>query len=192
MDGVFCIINIQMIRKYIFGIAVVLFFLIVPPTIYLLDYSQSATLDSNDEVIYTLPYPGILPDHPLYFIKVVRDKLLQLKTRDNLKKAKLYLLLSDKRAAMAEALAKKGKDSLAITTFSKGEKYFLKIPDLVKNSKKQGTSPESDFVNNLKLSNAKHREIAKSFLNELPQGQNEEINQLLELNSQIFKSLQSF
>lgn len=181
----------QMIKKYIFGIAVLLFFLIVPPTIYLLDYSQSATLGSNDEVIYTLPYPGILPDHPLYFIKIVRDKLLQVKTRDNLKKAKLYLLLSDKRIAMAEALAKKGKDSLAITTFSKGEKYFLKIPDLVKNSKKQGISPESDFVNNLKLSNAKHREIGKSFLKELPQGQNEEINQLLELNSKIYKSLQS-
>ena len=190
MDGGFCIINMKMIKKYILGIAVVLFFLFVPPTIYLLDYSQSPTLGS-EEVLYTLPYPGILPDHPLYFVKVVRDKLLQVKTRDNLKKAKLYLLLSDKSIAMADALAKKGKDSLAITTFSKGEKYFLKIPDLVKNSKKQGTSPESDFVNNLKLSNTKHREIAQSFLQELPQGQSEEINQLLELNSTIFRSLQS-
>jgi hypothetical protein len=49
----------------------------------------------------------------------------------NVKKANIYLLFSDKRAAMSVALLKKGKNQLAIDTFSKGEKYFLKIPDLL-------------------------------------------------------------
>lgn len=83
---------------------------------------------TSEKVVYELPYPGILPDNPLYFVKIVRDRIIEFLTRDNIKKAQLYLLFSDKRAASALVLVQNGKNSLAITTLSKGEKYFDQIP----------------------------------------------------------------
>jgi hypothetical protein len=178
-----------MIKKYLIPIVFIFILLFVPPTIYFLDYSQ--TIDQIQEKIsYHLPYPGILPDHPLYFIKGIRDQLLQFKTRENIKKAELYLLLSDKRVSMSIELSKKGKDKLAITTFSNAEKYFSYIPDLIINSKKQGVGPQSDFLNTLKLSSDKHREVAETLMKELPQGSSESINQILKLNSDTRKRLE--
>ena len=178
-----------MFRKILVPLVFVFVFLVIPPAIYLLDYSQTFTMQ-QEKISYTLPYPGILPDHPLYFIKAIRDQLLQMRTRDNIKKAEVYLLLSDKRVAMTLSLAKKGKDKLAITTFSKGEKYFSYIPKLLSDSKKQGVSAQSDFVNTLKLSNSKHREVAETLLKELPQGQNEAIGQILKMNAEIKTELE--
>jgi hypothetical protein len=178
-----------MIKKILIPIIFIFVLLFIPPTIYFLDYSQ--TIDqSREKVPYNLPYPGILPDHPLYFIKVIRDQVLQFKTRENINKAELYLLLSDKRVSMAIALAKKGKDQLAITTFSKAEKYFSYIPELVDTSKKQGVGPQSDFLNTLKLSSDKHREVTEMLMKELPQGSSESMNQILKLNSDTRKKLE--
>jgi len=145
---------------------------------------------SEQEVIYNLPYPGILPDNPLYTFKIVRDRVMEMMTRDYLKKAELYLLFSDKRAAMAMGLADNGKDKLAVSTLSKGEKYFEKIPDILKTSKKQGVSPSNDLINRLKLSNSKHREITQDLLKKLPQGQDDAINQILNLNDKIRAALE--
>ena len=164
------------------------FFLLIPPTFYFLQ-SQQVNLN-QDKIEYNLPYPGILPDHPLFFFKKVRDKILELTTRDNLKKAELYLLFSDKRIAMAMVLLKNGKDKYALTAFKQGEDYFLKIPKLLEMSKKQGVSASSDFIQRLKLSNAKHKEVGQTLLKDLPQGQNEIINEALIINEEIKKTIE--
>jgi len=178
-----------MLKKALVSIILLLSILIIPAGVYILGYSQVSNLTS-EKVIYELPYPGILPDSPLYPVKIIRDRILEFATRDNIKKAELYLLFSDKRIAMAFALAKKGKSSLAITTLSKAEKYFLKIPSLLVNSKKQGVSPSSEFVQKLKLSNAKHKEIAESLFRELPQGETSAMTEIINLNWQINKELE--
>lgn len=177
-----------MLKKGLLIFFLLLLLLTIAPAIYFLDSSQSGVLSST-KVAYDLPYPGILPDHPLYVVKIVRDRIMEFVTRDNNKKAELYLLLSDKRTAMATELAKKGKDMMALSTLSKAEKYFLKIPSLLRDSKKQGTSPSSEFVQRLRLSNAKHKETAELLLKELPQGSSEIVNQILRLNDEIRKEL---
>lgn len=168
--------------------AIVLFIL---PVFYLVDYSQQISL-TQEKIQYDLPYPGILPDHPLYVFKTARDKILEFFTRDNIKKAELYLLFSDKRVKMSQELAKKGKSKLAISTFSKAEKYFLSIPDLLKSSKEQGVSPNQDFINKLKLSNEKHTEILDQLVEDLPQGEQEGLAEIQSLNKQVTDELRSF
>ena len=165
-----------------------LLFFLFTPTLIFLD-SQEVNL-SQDKIEYNLPYPGILPDHPLFFLKKIRDKWLELVTRDSHKKAELYLLFSDKRSAMATALAKSGKDKYALTAFREGEQYFLKIPSLLETAKEQGISPSSDFILRLKLSNEKHKEIGNTLLKDLPQGQSEGLNESLELNQEIKDKLE--
>lgn len=177
-----------MIKKALILFFCFLFFFLIPPAFYFLN-SQPEVI-SQDQIEYNLPYPGILPDHPLFFLKKIRDKILEWTTRDSLKKAQLYLLYSDKRLAMALALVKNGKEKHALTAYTQGEQYFLKIPPLLEASKKQGVSAPSEFIEKLKLSNAKHKEIGRMFLKDFPQGQSEAIRNALILNEQIRKKIE--
>ena len=160
-------------------------------TYFVLGASDSLVKTPQEKISYNLPYPGLLPDSPLYFVKITRDRITDFLTRDNLKKAELYLLYSDKRAAMSLVLARKGKSQLAIDTFAKGEKYSLKIPDLLKSAKKQGGQATSNFSQTLKLSNAKHKELIDELIKILPQGLDQSLAQLSELNQQIKHELES-
>ena len=171
---------------------IVLFLVLLLPVTYVVMETSGATIDTpQNKVIYTLPYPGILPDHPLYFVKIVRDRINEFLTRDQLKKAEIYLLYSDKRVAMAMTLAKKGKNKLAIETFSKAEKYFLKVPQLLRSSKEQGSSAPSSFVERVKLANAKHRELIDELIKTFPQGLNEPLTSLFLLNDQARYGLET-
>jgi len=173
-------------------ILLISFVIIIPCAAYfVIRASDTLVKAPQEKVIYNLPYPGLLPDSPLYVIKVARDRITDFLTRDNLKKAELYLLYSDKRISMSLILASKGKSQLAIDTFVKGEKYFLKIPELLRSAKKQGAQAPSSFVETLKLSNAKHKELIEELIKILPQGLDQSLTQLSDLNQQILREIES-
>ena len=108
-------------------------------------------------VDYPLPYPGILPDHPLYFLKIVRDKILGFITKDPVKKIQLNLLFADKDLAMGQQLWEKGKTDLGTDTIAKGEALLLTaVKDLVK-LKSSGSLPPG-LLDKLQLAAKKHEE----------------------------------
>lgn len=75
---------------------------------------------------YVLPYPGLLPDNRLYFLKVARDHVIGFLIHEPLKKAEFNLLQSDKRLQAGVSLYEKDKNKheLVFSTISKGENYF--------------------------------------------------------------------
>ena len=90
---------------------------------------------------------------------------------------------------MGQALVKINKSDLAISITSKGEKYFLKIPPLLIQSKKQGVSPSQELVNKIKSSNLKHKEMIQNLFKEIPEGEQIRIQEILEINKTIKKQL---
>src|SRR5579883_115828 len=81
-----------------------LFFIVFPKhVVFAADSSQSAGSSQSAAVSptgvpdYVLPYPGILPDNPFYFLKVLRDRLILFFISNPTKKSSFYLLQSDKR-----------------------------------------------------------------------------------------------
>lgn len=120
-----------------------------------LDSTASAMMDD-----YPLPYPGLLPDHPLYKIKVIRDKIIEFLIADSLKKSEFYLLESDKRLNGGVTLLKKhpNKSELSYSTISKSENYFAKVIEQVKEAKNQGKDVANQ-LNNLKRSLRKHKSV---------------------------------
>lgn len=180
----------RILQKIIAPIILLFLVLLIIPFFYVYNYSQQITTTPDNKVVYQLPYPGILPDNPLYFLKVARDKVQDFLTRDNLQKAQLYLLYSDKRLAMAEALEKKGEITLALSTLSKGEKYFLKIPPLLRQAKEQGTSPSAELVDRIKISSQKHQEVIGGLLQDIPQGEQQAIAGILKITQSIHDQLQ--
>ncbi len=98
-----------MFKKLLVGLMISLFF---------------AARVAAQSVDYYLPYPGILPDHPLYWLKMVRDRVGLMLTTGNTAKAEKLLLYADKRLGAAWALIEGNKVPLGVSTLTKAEKYL--------------------------------------------------------------------
>lgn len=110
------------------------------------------------DVQYDLPYPGILPDSPLYFLKALRDNIIGFFISDPVKKADYELLMADKRLVSAKALFDEGKTDLAFTTLSKSGNYFDQAIQEAATAKQQGENV-GPTISRLILAAQKHQEI---------------------------------
>lgn len=110
------------------------------------------------KVNYDLPYPGILPDSPLWVVKDLRDKFFGLIIFDPVAKGHYNLKLADKRLAAGIALIDGGKKELGVKTFISAEKYLAKAvsEELTAKSKGQDTAT---LDGQLSVASTKHLEI---------------------------------
>ena len=94
--------------------------------------TREGELESRSFVIaYALPHPGLLPGHPLYRLKMIRDQIRLFFTNQPTRRASLLLHYADKRLAAAGVLATEGKLGLASETAAKAEMYLLRCQELM-------------------------------------------------------------
>lgn len=113
---------------------------------------------------YLLPYPGVLPDHPLYALKVIRDRILDVLIVDPVRKAEFYLLQGDKRLNMSIFLVAQGKPVLAEQVVSKGEKYMMQAVHGLAAVKASGKEVPGYMMDRLEKSLAKHVEELEALI----------------------------
>src|SRR3990172_4345567 len=106
---------------------------------------------------YSLPYPGILPGNPLYSIKMLRDRIMELFISDHLKKANFYLLQADKRVSSSLMLFEKQDKELGQTTLSKAQNYLEKSLEKAIQAKNSGKDV-GDIYARIKNSATKQRQ----------------------------------
>lgn len=151
----------------IFGVAVLLMSVLAisnPAVVH--PSSESGTLVSDApatsasliKMVYYLPYPGILPDSPLYKIKALRDRIALWLTFDPVEKATKELLYADKRINAAIFLLQGGKVSLGVSTATKAEKYLESAAGLTIGEAKKGKDVKSLLLS-LDKSAQKHQEV---------------------------------
>lgn len=140
----------------------------------------------QEEIEYTLPYPGILPDHTLYKLKALRDAILEKLISDPLKKMEFYVLQADKRLGMGMQLVDKEKAQLAESTISKGEKYMEKAIMLLQTQKDNGGAAPGYIADKIRRSLGKHEELILELLTRV--GETEK--QGLEGSLEMVKTLQ--
>ena len=119
-------------------ICIVAFSLLIFLLSFNISFAQELSPTPTPQVNYELPYPGLLPDNPLYFLRVIRDKTAGFLISDPLKKAEFDLLQADKRLNAGVYLFNKGKISLALSTISKAENYFEQAIGKVKEARLEG------------------------------------------------------
>ena len=137
-----------------------------------------------ERINYELPYPGILPDHPLYIFKMIRDRITEILISDPTKKANFYLLQADKRLAAGILLLQKGKGDLSETTISKGQNYLEKSLESAGDGKSQ-QKDVLDIAAKIKASSIKHIE-------EIEKLRNREAGGIAEKFEQHFQRAQEF
>lgn len=137
---------------------------------FIFPMSEKEELSKRGEVInYKLPYPGrILPDHPLWPLKVLRDKMWLFVSSSFKRKAELNLLFADKRLVSAKILFEMGKPDLAYSTLTKAEKYLEKAYFAERKAKEKGIKTD-DFLEFYALATLKHWEIMKSLIEIVPE-----------------------
>lgn len=167
-------------RQVIFGLFLVL--ALVFPLFFRNDsvgaaVGEAGGFELESEVKYVLPFPGILPDHPLYKLKAFRDRILEFLIRDPERKVDFYLLMADKRLNMGIMLAQKANLQLAESTVSKGEKYFVKGVDLLEKQKKVNNAAVDKYIKSAK----KREEVIKSLQKLSPENMKKGYNNSLAL-----------
>lgn len=119
---------------------------------------ENTEINSTPSAIikYDLAYPGILPDHPLYKVKVLRDKLSLGLISDAKKKIDFLLLQTDKGILAAAMLVDKNKTGQAKETALKAEhNYTLLTYELYRLRAKI----EPKTFEKLKIASLKHQEV---------------------------------
>jgi hypothetical protein len=113
---------------------------------------------------YVLPYPGILSDNPLYALKNLRDKIMEVLIADPGKKVEFFILQSDKDYSAGIFLQAKGKAALVAQTLSRGNAYSEKAIAIV-SSQKQLERPVPVYtLDHLQKSLIKHQDVITGFV----------------------------
>ena len=157
-------ISSLLVFVFLFGIASNTFAKEPSPTLIQSEPSVSPSLEKQEEatvpakVIYELPYPGILPDNPLYFLKAARDRLVGFLISDSVKRAEFNLLTSDKRINAAWSLSTRGKYELAVSTLSKSNNYLDQAIASAAQARNAGKDIDT-VLHNLKNAIKKHKDV---------------------------------
>lgn len=135
---------------------------------------------------YSLPYTGILPDHPLYFLKMIRDRIQLWLTRDTLKRADLLLHYADKRISASLDLAEKGKAGLAVTTATKAEKYLDRSLTEVMNLD-SSDSEVVELYRKLYMASFKHKLVIFGIRSRIPTETTDVLNSMEQICNRVMQ-----
>jgi len=117
---------------------------------------QTKQASSSATVKYDLAFPGMLPDNPLYKLKVLRDRVMLYFTTDPQQKINFYLLQTDKGILASAMLVDKGEDDLAAQTALKAENNYT---DLANEMGNLPHKPDKPFFDKLYTAAAKHQAV---------------------------------
>lgn len=100
-------------------------------------HAQKTTVPSPST--YDLAYPGLLPDHPLYFLKVARDNVMGFFKGEPTEKASFALLQADKHMAATHVLlTQKNNPELATASLDTAQDYLEEAIIQTDSAKKEG------------------------------------------------------
>ncbi len=122
-----------------------------------LEVTANPTPTIVEEVEYTLPYPGMLPDNPLYNVKALRDRIIEFLISSPFKKAEFYLLSSDKRFNSGYYLIMKDKDDMGVLYISKSNNYM----DMGITQAQKASDKGEALLKTMKTAIKKHTQLIK-------------------------------
>ena len=140
-------------------------------------------------ISYDLPFPGILPDHSFYKLKVLRDKIQLQLIADPEEKIEFYLRLADKGILAAAMLIDKHNVSLAQTTALKAEHNMTLLIDQLRILER---FPSSDLIEKLKTASLKHQEVLSSLLPRVSENERTTFETVIGFSKRNLQSIENY
>lgn len=148
--------------------------------------------ENETMVHYSLPYPGVLPTSPLYSLKMVRDRVREMATLNEMNRANLLLEYADKRIAAGQELIRQGEGERAIEVFMRGTDYETKLVDLMDEMKERGVNV-GELANKSELAIRLHEQIVEKAVTQLSGGTEtleQELNMIKDNYNRVVKILE--
>lgn len=120
------------------------------------------TTPTPTPVVYVLPYPGILPTHPLYLLKTFRDRIIEFLISDPIRKAEFYILQADKQTGMGLMLVDKGKKPDAEAAWTEALALRTRSVDTLEGYVKTGGAIPGYLMEKMTVSAMKQQEVVGS------------------------------
>ncbi len=154
----------------------------------------TTTTVTTDEVVqtkveYTLPYPGILPDHPLYFLKRLRDQIMERLIADPVRKIEFYMLQADKNINMAVFLAAKQNETLSTQVLQEAQGYMDKAVRMAEELKSQGKEVPSYLMERFVNAGAKYQEVLVELATKASETQKASLTTITESIKKLLESV---
>ncbi len=151
--------------------------------------AQEVTPSFSPIVKYDLAYPGILPNHPLYKLKVLRDKISLAIISDPRKKIDFYLLKTDKEILASAILIDKGLIDLAAQTALKAEHNYTL---LTRELHRLPTAPQEELYKKLKTASQKHQEVLASLAKRVPQEKQKTFLTVIDFSKRNWNTIEEY
>lgn len=138
------------------------------------------------DVSYSLPYPGILPNSPLWPLKVLRERLALYFTSDPLEKAQRTLFLADKRLAASSELFSQGDYPGGVATVTRAEKYLEEALLEGRDADVKGEDA-SGFFETLSKASLTHRQVLEEMMKTAPSDAKPVLNKTLDYPKSVYE-----
>ncbi len=127
---------------------------------------------------YILPYPGLLPDHPLYFLKRIRDTILGVLITHPVRRAEFHILRSDKKLNMSVFLLEKNNPEISVQALNESAKSLKDAYNLTLEIPAAYTLEVANLEDKLEKSIVKHIEIADAIHSQVGDEQRNQVSQI--------------
>jgi len=128
-----------------------------------------------------LPRPGILPDHPLYFLKSWAERIGTFFTFGDIPKAERYLALAERRLAEANALADKGELEIAQRALERYQEQLSRSLERTERARLRGMTIE-EVSETVAEATGKHHLVLEEVLEKVPEEAREAITRAKEVS----------
>lgn len=125
--------------------------------------------------------PGLLPDHPLYFLKTIFEKVKLFLTFDLEEKAKLLGKLVETKLEETEVMLKKGKAKEAQKSLDAYLDYMSAMGKVVNKEDYEGKVMEA-VIERVEKAHERHIEVLSGLQEEVPDEAKEAIKHALEVS----------
>ncbi len=140
-------------------------------------------------ILDRLPKPEIMPDNPLYILKIWYEKIIIFISFGDVKRAERYSKLAEERLQEAEQMAKEGKNELAQRALVEYEKYLNKAlekaDELKKQAQEEAKQKAKDEINRalekVSESTLKNQEVLLRIYQLVPEPAQEAIEKVIKL-----------
>lgn len=173
-------------KKSALYIFIIFFSLFIFPLVHD-SFAEESTQTTT--IKYDLAYPGILPDNPLYKLKVIRDRITAALITDPYKKVDFYLLQTDKGILATAMLIDKNKIDLALQTALKAEHNYTL---LTQQSYKFRQKPNVNFFKKLRTASLKHQEVLASLIKRVPEKNKQAFTNIIYFSQRNLETIEEY
>lgn len=150
---------------------------------------KAAEMSATESAIfkYNLAYPGILPDSPIYKLKILRDKITEILISDPKSRAEFFLLQADKGILTTSILVDKKEIKLAKQTALRAENNYT---SLTFELKKIHNIP-TELSSRIKTAALKHQLVLNSIIEKVDEKDKADFIQVLNFSKTNLSTVES-